>query len=374
MNDNKSASLTARQASAIAFVALLPPATRLLPGLCAELSGRAAWLCPLVALPFLAITAWLVGKLTTNAASDENLAGLILRGLGPYAGAAVLIIYALWMVFYAGFSLRSSASRFIYTIYPGAPPWPFIASGFVMGLIAALSPLRSLARASELFRWLLILALVPILLLGTLEIDAKSLFPIYLSDAVPVLEGALPALGAGAFLIVNMGFLDRGPGKFRRGRFGLSAGLLMFLVIAVTLGHFGPELTGRLTYPFFALVRNTSVFGITERIEALVTALWVFSDFVLFTFSIAAGASCLRSALGAGQDGLDERRGPLELRRGRWALWLCAVSAAAVAVFIAPDSASLKLVSELIAPGLNLIMLFGLALPALIIGRIRGKI
>lgn len=99
MNDNKSAGLTARQASAIAFVALLPPATRLLPGLCAELSGRAAWLCPLVALPFLAITAWLVGKLTTNAASDENLAGLILRGLGPYAGAAVLIIYALWMVF-----------------------------------------------------------------------------------------------------------------------------------------------------------------------------------------------------------------------------------------------------------------------------------
>ena len=99
MNDNKSAGLTARQASAIAFVALLPPATRLLPGLCAELSGRAAWLCSLVALPFLAITAWLVGKLTTNAASDENLAGLILRGLGPYAGAAVLIIYALWMVF-----------------------------------------------------------------------------------------------------------------------------------------------------------------------------------------------------------------------------------------------------------------------------------
>ena len=119
MNDNKSAGLTARQASAIAFVALLPPATRL--------------------LPVLAITAWLVGKLTTNAASDENLAGLILRGLGPYAGAAVLIIYALWMVFYAGFSLRSSASRFIYTIYPGAPPWPFIASGFVMAFSPALA-------------------------------------------------------------------------------------------------------------------------------------------------------------------------------------------------------------------------------------------
>ena len=132
MNDNKSAGLTARQASAIAFVALLPPATRLLPGLCAELSGRAAWLCPLVALPFLAITAWLVGKLTTNAASDENLAGLILRGLGPYAGAAVLIIYALWMVFYAGFSLRSSASRFIHDL-SGRAALAFYRLGFCHG-------------------------------------------------------------------------------------------------------------------------------------------------------------------------------------------------------------------------------------------------
>ena len=44
------------------------------------------------------------------------------------------------------------------------------------------------------------------------------------------------------------------------------------------------------------------------------------------------------------------------------------------AALIAPDSAALKLVSDVIAPGVNLLMLFGLALPALLIGRIRGKI
>ena len=36
--------------------------------------------------------------------------------------------------------------------------------------------------------------------------------------------------------------------------------------------------------------------------------------------------------------------------------------------------AALALVSQVIAPGVNLLMLFGLALPALLIGRIRGKI
>ena len=359
MGNKTPGGLTALQAAAICFVSLLPPATRLLPGLCAGLSGRAAWLCPLAALPLLLLTAWLFGRLCSRAAGDENLAGLIRRGLGPRAGGLVLILYALWLAFYAGFSLRSSASRFIYTIYPGAPPWPFIASGLVMGLIAALSRTRALARASELFRWLLLLALVPILLLGILEMDIKSLGRVYLSDVPGVLEGSLPALGTGAFLIVNIGFLDRGVGCFRRGRFCAFACLLMALIVAVTVGRFGAELTGQLTYPFFALVRNTSVFGVTERIEALVTALWVFSDFVLFTFSLSAAAGCLALALGAAG--------------GRWTIWLCTALAAVTAVFIAPDSTSLKLVSELIAPGLNLIMLYGLILPALLIGRLRGK-
>ena len=76
-----------------------------------------------------------------------------------------------------------------------------------------LSPGRALARASELFRWLLLLALAPILLLGLADVDFGSLLPVYPSDALPVLEGALPALGAGAFLIVNIGFLDRGPAR-----------------------------------------------------------------------------------------------------------------------------------------------------------------
>lgn len=99
MNDNKSAGLTARQASAIAFVALLPPATRLLPGLAQSYPGARPGSVRWSPCRFLLSPPGSWGKLTTNAASDENLAGLILRGLGPYAGAAVLIIYALWMVF-----------------------------------------------------------------------------------------------------------------------------------------------------------------------------------------------------------------------------------------------------------------------------------
>ena len=108
--------------------------------------------------------------------------------------------------------------------------------------------------------------------------------------------------------------------------------------------------------------------------EALVTALWVFSDFVLFAFALSAGAGCLRLALGLAPEGLSERHGAFEMRGGRWLIWLCAALAGLTAALIAPDSASLKLFSELVAPGLNLLAIFGLILPALLIGRARRKL
>ena len=174
----------------------------------------------------------------------------------------------------------------------------FIASGFVRGLHSRAFSLRSLARASELFRWLLILALVHPAAWHAGDRRKESFFR-YIS---PMLCGSgrrSAGPGRRRFSDSQYGFSGPGTRQVQARPLRAVGGLLMFLVVAVTLGHFGPELTGRLTYPFFALVRNTSVFGITERIEALVTALWVFSDFVLFTFSIAAGASCLRSAPGS---------------------------------------------------------------------------
>lgn len=118
-------------------------------------------------------------------------------GPGPRPGRGAAFVYGLWLVFYAGFSLRSSASRFIYTIYPGAPPWPFVAAGLAAGLAAVLSPGRALARASELFRWLLLLALAPILLLGLADVDFGSLCPSIPRTPCPCWRARCPRWGPG---------------------------------------------------------------------------------------------------------------------------------------------------------------------------------
>ena len=358
MNNKKAlGGLTARQAGAVCFVGLLPPATRLLPGLCARLAGRAAWLCPIAALPVLLIVAWLMKKLTANAVEGENLAGLIRRGLGRWAGGAVLIVYGLWLVAYAGFSLRSSASRFIYTIYPGAPPWPFVIAGLVMGLFAVLAPVKALARASELFRSLLLLALIPILGFGLAQLDWDELLPVSRLDIPGVLEGGVYVLGTVSFVLVNVPFLETGTPIEHRGRsfaaWSARECLFLAVIVAAVIGRFGPELTGTFTYPFFALVRNTGLFGDAIRIEALVTGLWVLSDFVLAGFALMSAVAALRLSLG-----LREKPSAAKCLSARTLTTLaCAALALACALVIAPNARAMRIVSDQVVVCANLAML-----------------
>ena len=161
---------TRRQLTALGFVALLSPATRLLPGAAARLGGHAGWLGSVLAAPLCVLAALLVSRAVKNRRPGEGLGQLLLRAL-PRLSRPVLLIYGLWLAFYAGFAVRSAASRFIYTIYTGSSPWPFAAVGLAAGTLAALGSVRQLARAAEIFRALLMLTLAPILALGLAQLD-----------------------------------------------------------------------------------------------------------------------------------------------------------------------------------------------------------
>ena len=353
---------TRRQLQALNFVALLSPATRLLPGAAARAAGHSGWACPILAIPLCALLCLATSRALAGKLDGEGLGEVIVRRF-PHFGRVFLGVYALWLALYAGFAVRSAASRFVYTIYTGASPWPFVAAGLSLGLLAALGSVRQLARTAEIFRPLLILTLLPIIGVGLAQSDFVQLVPT--PDELPGLaEGTLTALGTVAFALVNVPVLETGPRIVRRARtmslWSARECLFLAALCAATLGLFGPELTGSLTYPFFALVRNTGLFGVAERIEALVTALWVLSDFALAALSLMSAARLLSLSLGirpaseahgvAGARAGDcsaLRRAVCRLLTPRTLLTLaCAALALCCALAVAPDSRTLRAVSD----------------------------
>ena len=55
---------------------------------------------------------------------------------------------------------------------------------------------------------------------------------------------------------------------------------VILILLVTTIGVLSEPLIRKLQHPFFIMVRDLSVFGVVERVESVVIALWVVSDIV----------------------------------------------------------------------------------------------
>ncbi|MBO5496663.1 MAG: GerAB/ArcD/ProY family transporter, partial [Oscillospiraceae bacterium] len=247
--------------------------------------------------------------------------------------------------------------RFVSTMFPSAAPAPFVVSLGLVATVAALGSPRSLGRTARLIQPLMLAVLLILFLFSLRSLRAENLLPITAYDLLPAIKGTFPLMDVLALGLFLPGFLlahtAPAPDDFRRALLWLCgyAVLLTLLAVAV-LGVFGPELTLRLTKPFFTLVRNLVFFRSLERMEALVAALWIFPDFLLCSLLLYAGQRCLRLCLGGDADYHGERRRQLQNRR--WLIPLWGAAAVSLALVLAPDSVGLARWSERLIPGMNL--------------------
>ena len=297
---------------------------------------------------------------------------ILTDALGRVPGRAVLLLYTLWLLFYAGFLLRSGAERFISTVYPGAAAWVFIAVMTATGAAAALGKLKTIARAAMIFRPLLIAVLAFSLLLTVKDLDPALLAPVTAADLVPNGCAALQAANVLSVAAYTAFLGDRLDGRLRVRDFAPWLVLMVVIIGAMAaccIGLFGAELTAKLSYPFFMLVRDVTVLGSLERVEPVVIALWVFSDFIFISLLLFIAGKNLRECFGC-----SAQSGGAVLANGRWFCLLCAAAAAATGLLIGQDAQSFALYSETVVPLVNAVMVFALPVPVLIVGLLRKKI
>lgn len=354
-----------RQLLSLLAVLLLTPALRLFPSGAVRLAGRAAWLSPLAAFPALGLYLRFLCRFLSRRGEGEGLAELLWRCAGPKLARPVLLLTALWLLFYGGFILRSGADRFITTIYPNSGPAVFVISLGVLGGAAALGAERSVVRVGRLVLPLLYGVLAVALFTALTALKKENLLPVTVRDFVPVSAGALPVLDVVVAVMVLGAFfvwpLPKHSPVFSAGLRWLAAGCAaLCLLAAAILGSFGAELTGVLTRPFFYLVRNLVFFHSLERVEAFVVTLWVFPDFLMISALLLAARRCLRPVLAN--------------RGGRWPGVLCALAAIVCGCLLAPDARSLAFFSEKLIPALNLGFAFGLLPGLYALGRLKKRL
>ncbi|MBR6114764.1 MAG: GerAB/ArcD/ProY family transporter, partial [Oscillospiraceae bacterium] len=293
------APLSRWQFTALLWAAMVSPAIRQIPGAALGAAGSAAWLSAALCLPAAAALGGLFGRLLDRRRDGEGLAALLCRALGAPVGRAVCGLWGLWTVFYGGFVLRAGADRFVSAVYNDSPEWLFMGVTLLLCLPAARGRVRVLGRCAEILAPLLWAVFALVFLLGFKNVDAACL---RLPDSQPVgraLAGMLP-LTAALCSAVHLGFLadtaeqDKLAGPCAKAMAALGAlGLLLSVTV---LGTFGAELSGKINYPFFVMIRSLRILHLIERMEALVVAQWVAADYLLLSALLRSAARALTAA------------------------------------------------------------------------------
>lgn len=371
----KDTAITRKQFSAAILVSLLSPLTRLLPRSAVLLAGKGAWLSILPACAVLLLLAVLMDSLRRQLLPGEGIAGLFLRFMGPVWGRVMLIIYTAWFLFYAGFILRSGAERLADTVYQKSSLDPFTLVMLGLCLLVSLGTLRAASRTAVLLRGILLGALALVFVFAIPNISLKNLFPLTWKDAPGILEGSWSVLTVGAiaayFSFLN-GYVEppEKPVKWLArpmAVFLAVAGLLCFEVV----GTFGANLTTQLSYPFFTMVRDISLFNIAQRVEAVVIALWVLADFLLCTMLLRCANEAVRPVFNLPKT---ENLPLFSPRRGRWLLWAGAAAAYGCNKLLAPSSFQLLYWSNKLLPFISNCLVFGGFSLLWLVGKLRKKL
>lgn len=355
--------VTPRQLTALAFVSVFSPLIRRFPRTLAATGGRSSWIAIPMAALFL-IPIFLLMCLLLRSRPGASFSALLTDALGVFLGRVVTALYALWLLFYTGFLLESGAIRFLSTVYQGAHPWIFILCMALACAAGAAGPVRAIARSAMLLRPLMAAIPALIVLLTLKDADVRLLLPVIAADLMPDAFAALKVVNLLGVAFYLSFFGERVEGPFRlRNSVGWAAALLA-LVGLMTLGclsMFGPELTAKMTYPFFMLARDVTVLGALERIEPVIIAVWVFADFIFLSVLLRVAAQTLRFSLSG------DNAPP------RWLPPLCALCAAGTAFLLPENLTGFYRISEFVVPIVSASMVFGVPLLTLIAGKLRKK-
>jgi len=165
--------------------------------------------------------------------------------------------------------------------------------------------IRTLGRSAEVFFAAVMGILVLVIAFALVRVKMENLFPVSKLDAVPVLRAG--GLVTDVVATSVSGFFLRGNVRRKSPAFQTVLRwlclntVIVVLLLVVTIGTYGAALTWRMQQPFFAVVRDMRIFDVFERIEAVVMAIWVITDFMLITLHLFYCSEILRVCTGAKQ-------------------------------------------------------------------------
>lgn len=299
MSMEKRDKITLRQLMIIFYMSSLAITIRALPSGTAEIAKGAAWLSTVIAVIPCMLLYWVMRRLFKNSREDDGLVEVFCKILGEKPGKILAMVYFFWVLLIAAASARDFAEQFMMSVYQENFLELFMVTLLALAFFAAKGNLRTFARTSEMFQWILCFIIVAVLLASVSGFDARNIKPITTYDAPALLKSQRVVMNTLSLTMLG-GFL--GSSVLRDEKKNRTAYRWVFYILMTltaiqfaVLASLGDQMTAQMTAPFYVMVKNIRIFGVVERFESLVVVAWVVMDFIFLAVMVIICVAILRS-------------------------------------------------------------------------------
>ncbi|MCR4442675.1 MAG: endospore germination permease [Peptococcaceae bacterium] len=290
------AKIDGKQAVMLMLSMVLPTAILTVPSLTVRLAKQDAWLSIAVAV----LAGLLIARLAVSLSllfPGKTLLEYSEEILGKAAGKVVGLLYIWWFLHMGAVVIREFGVFLVTAIMPETPIIVFHIVVAAVAAYAVRSGLEVLSRFNQLFIPLTGFLAVAFVL-SVKDMQMVRLLPVFDTGLLPVLKGAaVPASWMGEIVVFTM-FIPslKNPGEAHRlaALSVLLIGFFLTLSILEALLIFGPEITAAWLFPTFNAVRVVSIAGFLERLESVITVVWVAGGFIkvgVFYYAAVLGSA-----------------------------------------------------------------------------------
>lgn len=275
----KNKNISMRQMMSIVFIGLLALGAEVAPG--SGNAGAAAWLGPILALIPL-ILLLILAFCKKGDAPRQDLGQALCQTLPKGVGRGLCALFLLWGLFLLVINAARCARRL--TVAEGTPEF-FSMVVLALAVWVAARSLPAFARSCEIFYLAMCVGVVTVVVLAAMQLRPEYVILFEKSELSQLPRTTLSVLGVssvGLYALFLAGDVTKRPGD--RGQV-LRWSSLLLLTLAVLmlaiLGSFGAPLVTVMERPFLQMVAGLGLDGAFQRLESLISALWMLGDIAL---------------------------------------------------------------------------------------------
>lgn len=290
--------ISTKQATFLFLTVVFSPAIGVVPIYAAQRAKSAAWLAAIPATALLIILILIWNSFCTRF-QNHSLMDMFSEISGRVPGKIISFAYLVWIILLTALYVRYFSIRLTISTFPNTNSNLFSISILLVIAYTLRHGLTTLARFNEVVQPIVAITFFLLVLMLTPYVKPQFLMPVSYRSILPVFEASLGTVG----ILVYFSFLfiisDRINNKEVMKKVGIQASLFLLVAITtllvITLGTFNYSIVQRTQLPFLIAVKQISLFNVLEKIESVVVAFWILTDFVLISFFIICALRIIQS-------------------------------------------------------------------------------